>query len=210
VAVSPDGKNASVTDFGNTVSQFKIGANGVLRAKTPAPVATGNFPFGIAVSPDSQSVYVADHGDRVYRPISGDGHSARAQDPADERGRRRPRRGRDRAHADQIRLRRRIAGRNAHIQRLTGGGSTSAVILNARLVRAATVGFLVQRIVGKSARARWAGAVQTTSNRATADPLGPAGGREHAARGPLPDHAEMFDRRGHLIALAHPSFITVK
>ncbi|HTN25390.1 MAG TPA: PKD domain-containing protein, partial [Solirubrobacteraceae bacterium] len=44
---------------GNTVSQFGVGAGGVLTAKSPAAVAAGTGPTAVAVSPDGASVYVA-------------------------------------------------------------------------------------------------------------------------------------------------------
>jgi YVTN family beta-propeller protein len=42
----------------NTVTQFDIAAGGALALKTPATVATGTGPFGIALSPDGRSAYV--------------------------------------------------------------------------------------------------------------------------------------------------------
>ena len=42
----------------NTVAQYDVGAGGVLSPKTPATVAAGVTPFGVAVSPDGKSVYV--------------------------------------------------------------------------------------------------------------------------------------------------------
>lgn len=58
VAVSPLGKSVYVTNFNNfvmvnpgTVSQFDVGAGGALTPKTPATVATGLGPLGIAVTP---------------------------------------------------------------------------------------------------------------------------------------------------------------
>ena len=51
VALSVDGKSAYVTNYtSNTVSQFTVAANGALSAKSPATVATGSNPVGIAVS----------------------------------------------------------------------------------------------------------------------------------------------------------------
>jgi len=60
VAVTPDGQNAYVVDYGaDTVSQYTVFADGSLNPKFPAAVATGSFPAAIAVSPDGKSVYVA-------------------------------------------------------------------------------------------------------------------------------------------------------
>lgn len=42
------------------MAQFDVAADGSLSAKTPATVAAGNRPFGLAVSPDGRSAYVTD------------------------------------------------------------------------------------------------------------------------------------------------------
>ena len=64
MAVSPDGGSVYVTNNGgaNSVSQYDVGAGGVLSPKSPATVAAGDVPGGVAVSPDGASVYVANHG----------------------------------------------------------------------------------------------------------------------------------------------------
>jgi DNA-binding beta-propeller fold protein YncE len=68
VAVSPDGKSVYVTNFPrgsvspSTVSQFDVGTGGKLTPKSPATVAAGISPEGVAVSPDGRSVYVANNG----------------------------------------------------------------------------------------------------------------------------------------------------
>ena len=61
VAVSPDGGSVYVTSgrqdlSGFSVSQYDVGAGGALSPKSPATVATGRFPSGVAVSPDGGSV----------------------------------------------------------------------------------------------------------------------------------------------------------
>jgi DNA-binding beta-propeller fold protein YncE len=43
----------------NTVSQYDVGAGGVLTPKSPAMVAAGTAPYGVAVSQNGASVYVA-------------------------------------------------------------------------------------------------------------------------------------------------------
>ena len=45
----------------DNVSQYDVGAGGTLRPKSPATVAAGGGPVGVAVSPDGQSVYVTNH-----------------------------------------------------------------------------------------------------------------------------------------------------
>ena len=69
IAVSSDGKSAYVTNTANpgeggtgpaSVSQYTIDpTTGQLSAKTPATIATGTDPLGIALSPDGRSAYVA-------------------------------------------------------------------------------------------------------------------------------------------------------
>ena len=50
---------AYVTNFlGSSVSQYDIGAGGLLAPLSPATVATTGGKFGVAVSPDGRSVYV--------------------------------------------------------------------------------------------------------------------------------------------------------
>jgi len=65
VAVSPNGKNAYVTNFlDDAVSQYSIDPDsGAVTPMDPATVASGVQPLGLAVSADGRSVYVADFGD---------------------------------------------------------------------------------------------------------------------------------------------------
>ena len=44
---------------GDNVSQYDVGAGGLLAPLAPPTVATGGAPQGVAVSPDGESVYVA-------------------------------------------------------------------------------------------------------------------------------------------------------
>ncbi len=55
--------SAYVTNIGGgTVSQFTVAANGTLSPKTPATVATGTGPDGVALSADGKSAYVTNSG----------------------------------------------------------------------------------------------------------------------------------------------------
>jgi 6-phosphogluconolactonase len=70
VAVTPDGKSVYVTNLGNgsgnTLSQYNVDPlTGTLSPKTPATVATGLGPYGVAVTPDDKSAYVTNIGDQV-------------------------------------------------------------------------------------------------------------------------------------------------
>ena len=67
MAVSPDSSsvyvtNSDVTNSAYSVSQYSVGAGGILTAKSPPRVATGTNPRGIVVSTDGRSVYVANVG----------------------------------------------------------------------------------------------------------------------------------------------------
>ena len=75
VAISPDGKSAYVTIAGccarGTVSQYSIApSTGKLSPKSPATVATGAFPEGVAVSPDGRSAYVTNLTDNAVSQYS--------------------------------------------------------------------------------------------------------------------------------------------
>ena len=52
-------------DGPSDVSQFNIGAGGLLSALSPPTVAAGSGPEGVAVSPDGKSVYVTNLGDNT-------------------------------------------------------------------------------------------------------------------------------------------------
>ena len=56
-------------DGPSDVSQFNIGAGGLLSALSPPTVAAGSGPEGVAVSPDGKSVYVTNLLDRHALPI---------------------------------------------------------------------------------------------------------------------------------------------
>src|SRR5438128_700202 len=52
-----------VTNLGGNVSEFGVGPTGLLAPLTPATVAAGMGPAGIALSPDGRSAYVSDGGE---------------------------------------------------------------------------------------------------------------------------------------------------
>ena len=55
MAVSPDGGSVYVaSERDDSVFQYDVGAGGALSPKSPATVATGASPEGIAVSPAAQ------------------------------------------------------------------------------------------------------------------------------------------------------------
>ena len=47
---------------GNSLSQYDVGAGGLLAPLSPATVAAGDLPSGVAASPDGQSVYALNFG----------------------------------------------------------------------------------------------------------------------------------------------------
>ena len=66
VAVSPDGRSVYVADAAGDVTrpgrilQFTAALDGALSPKSPATVAAGRSPFGVAVAADGRSVYATD------------------------------------------------------------------------------------------------------------------------------------------------------
>jgi 6-phosphogluconolactonase (cycloisomerase 2 family) len=56
-------RSAYVANYNdNTVSQYNLDASGALSAKSPATVATGFNPIGVAITPDGKSAYVTNSG----------------------------------------------------------------------------------------------------------------------------------------------------
>jgi 6-phosphogluconolactonase (cycloisomerase 2 family) len=76
IVVDPTGRYVYVANSGTggppggTVSQFTIGVGGVLTPMTPATVATGSNPAGIAVDPTGSYVYVANYGQNAGTTVS--------------------------------------------------------------------------------------------------------------------------------------------
>ena len=83
-ALAAGARNAYVTNFDDTVSQFDVGAGGALAAKSPATVPAGNAPRGVAVSPDGKSAYVVNSiaSGTVSQFDVGAGGALAAQSPA--------------------------------------------------------------------------------------------------------------------------------
>jgi DNA-binding beta-propeller fold protein YncE len=61
-AARADGSVYVANSSDNNVSQYNVGAGGVLSPKAAPTVSSPGTPFGIAVSPDARSVYVTDLG----------------------------------------------------------------------------------------------------------------------------------------------------
>ena len=92
VAVSPDGGSVYVTNLGDvtdiftagSVSQFTVGAGGLLTPKDPATVAAGVTPIAVALSPDGSSVYVTNYNsDTVSQYTAGTGGLLTPKTPAE-------------------------------------------------------------------------------------------------------------------------------
>jgi len=68
VAVSPDGQSVYVSNSysgegrNGTISQYNVGSGGKLSPKSPATVAAGREPFGLAITPNGKNLYVANSG----------------------------------------------------------------------------------------------------------------------------------------------------
>jgi YVTN family beta-propeller protein len=81
VLLVPAGARAAGTVYAgeqnlNLVAQYAIGAGGLLSPLTPASVAAGREPLGVAVTPDGRSVYVTNVNDSTVSqydvdPVSG-------------------------------------------------------------------------------------------------------------------------------------------
>jgi DNA-binding beta-propeller fold protein YncE len=73
-----------VTNNGDSnLSQYTVTAGGVLAPKSPATVADGTHPPGVAVSPDGKSVSVTDlYGGRVSQYSVGPGGALVPKSPA--------------------------------------------------------------------------------------------------------------------------------
>ena len=84
MAVSPNGASVYVTNSSSdNVSQYDVGAGGALTPKSPATVAAGSSPQGVAVSPNGASVYVANNGsDNVSQYDVGAGGALTPKSPA--------------------------------------------------------------------------------------------------------------------------------
>ena len=93
--MSPDGESVYVANVSSdSVSQYDVGAGGALSPKSPATVAAGAFPRGVAVSPDGGSVYVTNFfGDSVSQYDVGAGGALAPKSPATVAAGDRPARG---------------------------------------------------------------------------------------------------------------------
>jgi YVTN family beta-propeller protein len=66
VAVTPDGKTAYVTNYGDgTVTPITVATN-----TAGTPITVGSNPLGVAVTPDGKTAYVTNGGDGTVTPIT--------------------------------------------------------------------------------------------------------------------------------------------
>jgi DNA-binding beta-propeller fold protein YncE len=212
IAVTPDSQSVYVADEGDgQLSQYLATAGG-LKPKTPATVGAGINPLGVAVNPDGNGVYVTDtFGFKLFQYAGGSGAGplAPGSPPSVETG------AGPSAIAvgpDQLSFACAsvIRGCAVPIQAVSRNGTTSALAFNPILLRAAPVGILIHRIVGK--RRVLVGRV----------PFGlePSGrvrirwnlrvNQHHLRRGHYLITLRIFDRHHHLIAAAHPVAITIR
>jgi DNA-binding beta-propeller fold protein YncE len=72
-----------VTNLGDGVSQYDVGAGGLLAPLVPVTVPAGVSPFGVTASPDGRSVYTANNGsDDVSQYDVGAGGGLSPKSPA--------------------------------------------------------------------------------------------------------------------------------
>ena len=219
IAVSPDSRNVYVADHGDgQIAQYAATAQGLV-LKTPETIAAATGPLDLAASPDGKHLYGTDNltppsgslleydggnGPGTLVPIGtgsvpffsspGSQPSGIAIGPLQIR------------FSCGIVLRFCTIGTTLAIS----GGSTTAVTFRTTAVRAAQLGILVQRLIGRR---------RVTIGRV---PLGPQPtGRlklrwnlrvngHRLANGHYLLTLRIFDHERHLIALAHPVSITIR
>jgi DNA-binding beta-propeller fold protein YncE len=89
VAVSPDGQSVYVANSysgegrNGTISQYNVGPGGKLSPKSPATVAAGRGPRGLALTPNGKSMYVANtDGNDLWQYNVGPGGKLSPKSPA--------------------------------------------------------------------------------------------------------------------------------
>jgi DNA-binding beta-propeller fold protein YncE len=89
VAVSPDGQSLYVANSysgegrNGTISQYNVGPGGKLSPKSPATVAAGRGPKGLALTPNGKSMYVANtDGNNLWQYNVGPGGKLSPKSPA--------------------------------------------------------------------------------------------------------------------------------
>lgn len=151
IAVSPDSQSVYVADsLDGLIAEYAVSAGGLV-LKTPATIAAGKQPFGVVVSPDGKSVYAtASLASSVFQFSGGSGlGTLTAKTPANVAAGSFP----SGIAVGPARVVFRCAGVisacTVRIVRFPPRGVTDAVTINATSVRAAGLGILVERIVGK-------------------------------------------------------------
>jgi DNA-binding beta-propeller fold protein YncE len=217
IAVSPDSQSVYVADHSDgQIAEYAATPKGLV-LKTPETISAGGGPLNVVVSPDGQHVYATDdltppsgalleysggNGPGTLTPLSppvpfftspGALPVGIAIGPT-----------RIRFSCGGV-----IESCAVGSLLIGSGGSTTAVAFTTKLVRAAPLGILIQRIVGKRRvlvghvpfGLRPTGRVHIRWNLRV--------NRHRLSKGRYLITLRMFDREQHLIALAHPVQITV-
>jgi DNA-binding beta-propeller fold protein YncE len=212
IAVSPDSQSVYVADAGDgDIAQYAATTSGLV-LKTPETIGAGRNPARLVVSPDGKHVYVTDSvGSVIWQYSGGNGPGTLSPlsplsvtiAPASPVG----------IAIGPAQIRFSCAGviLACLVQvRPLGSLGGGAVIIRTTIVRAAPVGILVQRIVGKRRVrvGRVPFGLKDTGRLRIRWNLRVDGHKLRHGRYLIT--LRMFDRHQHLIALAHPVSITVK
>ena len=215
IAVSPDGQSVYVANHGDgTIGEYQVTAKGLV-LRTPETIRAGLGPQRLVVSPDGKRVYATDlegHELLQYSGGNGPGPLAALTPPSLQFG---SGGGLAGIAIGPAQIRFSCAGVIATCAvnivpiSSTAGGSTTAVILRTTVVREALLGIQVHRLEGnrRVLIGRFPFGLKHTGHLKIRWDLRVGGRRLR------PGHylvtLRMFDRHGHLIALARPVRISV-